>query len=99
MSEILSGCAVRAEIQRENLARLEVNDERWSVWLSPDATVVELAALMHGLGCKVEARDMGGGAFAILPIDPATPAPSAAQVANVLEHGIGGRLPSLLCRP
>jgi hypothetical protein len=89
--------AVRNYQTRPELARVEANDHGWSVWLSPDATVVELAALMGGLGCKVEARDMGGGAFAIRPTDPNTPAPTAGYVAGILEHGIG-RLPSLLCR-
>jgi hypothetical protein len=89
--------AVRAYQPRPELVRLEKNDQYWSVWLSPEATVVELAALMGGLGCKCEARDMGEGAFAVFPMDPHTPAPTAGFIVGILEHGIG-RLPSLLCK-
>lgn len=89
--------AVCAYRPRADSVRLEQNDERWSVWLSPDATVVELAALMGGLGCKVEARDMGGGAFAVFPVDLTVPPPTAGFIVGILEHGVG-RLPSLLCR-
>lgn len=90
--------AVRAYQPRPDLAQVLENDHGWSIWLSPDATIVELAALMGGLGCKVEARDMGGGAFALFPVDPHSPCPTPGHLVGILEHGIGPRLPSLLLK-
>lgn len=86
---------VRAHTLRVDVARLEKNDERWSIWLSPEATVVELALLLGGIPCKLEAHNMGEGAFALIPVEAHAPCPTAAQLAALFEKGLGKPLPSL----
>jgi hypothetical protein len=78
-----------------DVARLEKNDERWSIWLAPEATVVELALLLGGIPCKMEAHNMGEGAFALIPMEPHAPCPTAEQLAALFERGLGRPLPSL----
>lgn len=86
---------VLAHPPRADVARLEKNDERWSIWLAPEATVVELALLMGGIPCKLEAHNMGEGAFALIPVEAHSPCPTADQLAALFEKGIGRPLPSL----
>jgi hypothetical protein len=86
---------VRAHTLRADVARLEKNDERWSIWLAPEATVVELALLLGGIPCKLEAHNMGEGAFALIPVEAHAPCPTAAQIAALFEKGLGRPLPSL----
>lgn len=86
---------VRAHIPRMDVARLEKNDERWSIWLAPEATVVELALLLGGIPCKLEAHNMGEGAFALIPVEAHSPCPTAEQLAELFEKGLGRPLPSL----
>lgn len=86
--------------QGPGVAQVMENAGRWSVWLSPDATVVELAALIGGLnngGTKVKAEHMGQGAFALMPLDETSRAPSGEWIASIL--GDPPRpLPSLVAR-
>lgn len=85
----------RAHTPRADVARLMKNDERWSIWLDLDATVVELALLLGGIPCKLEAHNMGEGAFALIPVEAHAPCPTAEQLAALFERGLGSPLPSL----
>jgi hypothetical protein len=86
----------RAHAPRAAVARLEKNDERWSIWLDPSATVVELALLLGGIPCKMEAHQVGDeGAFALIPVEAHAPCPTGEQLAALFERGLGGRLPGL----
>lgn len=85
---------------RDNVATVMANGAHWSIWLSPDATVLELAAIMAGLrngGVVVAAEHMGGGAFAIVPIDEKTPPPSGDWLIAILTEQ-PRPLPSLVSR-
>lgn len=68
----------------------------WCIQLSPEVTVVELAALMHGLGCKVRADHQGDGVYQIWPIDPTTPPPTEEHIRDILARGFDGPLPALM---
>jgi len=75
--------------KKEGVARVMENRGHWSVWLSPDATVLELAALMAGLrngGVNVAAEHMGSGAFALIPIDDKTPPPTGDWIIAILSE-------------
>lgn len=72
--------------------------ESWYIQLSANATVVELAVLMKGLGCKVRADHAGAGEFCVSPIDPEAPRPSTQTIHDILTRGFGDRLPSLLSK-
>lgn len=72
----------------------------WSVWLSPDVTVPELANLMRGLrdlGRRVIAEHMGAGVFVLVPLDAGQAPPTARDLAGIWIH-IPGNLPSLTAR-
>lgn len=78
------------------LARVEVNDERWSIWLDADTTMLELIALMQGLrlcGEEVEAAHVGEGVFCLRPLLPHTPPPSAVMLISC--QGLGAQLKEL----
>lgn len=93
------GADLAASSERDNVATVMENGRNWSVWLSPDATVVELAALMAGLrsgGVEVAAEHMGAGAFALVPLKP-TPAPSGEWIISILGEQ-PRPLPSLVSR-
>lgn len=70
----------------------------WYILLSPAATVIELAVLMAGLGCKVRADHTSGGEFCVRPLDPTAPQPSTQLIHDILTAGFGDRLPMLLCK-
>jgi hypothetical protein len=81
------------------LATVVIDGDSWAVRLSPQATVVELACLLFTLGggerVKVQAVDMGRGAFAVVPIAASMKAPTAADIARAMEHWTGP-VPSLV---
>lgn len=82
---------------RPNVARMEKNERGWSIWLSPDATVLELAALMGGLqrrGRRMRAEDMGGGAFVLFP-EPGDLPPLAEEIIDIMTSTYRGPLPTL----
>ena len=93
-------CRDLPEARAPGVARLMENAGRWSVWLSPDATVVELAALIGGLnngGVKVKAEHMGHGAFALMPLDETSRAPSGEWLVAILSEQ-PRPLPSLVAK-
>lgn len=69
----------------------------WWIDLSANATVVELAVLMKGLGCRCRADHTGDGAFRVSPVEPA-PRPSTELIHDILTAGFGNRLPALLSK-
>lgn len=92
---------LRAHMSDPSVAQVRAAAEvaPWWITLSANATVVELAVLMHGLGCKVRADHAGGGEFCIVPMDPQAPRPSTELVHDILTRGFGDRLPTLVCDP
>lgn len=60
----------------------------WWIELSADATIVELALLNAGMGCKLRAEHQGEGVFRLYPIEPGHPAPTGEQLRDILtaEH-------------
>lgn len=76
------------------------NDERWSVLLSADYTMQELAALMGGLRLAriaVEAFPLGEGVFALIPLLPNHPPPDAKFLMSCMAVG-ALQLPRLAIR-
>lgn len=70
----------------------------WWIRLPPETTVVDLAALMHGLGCKVRADHQGDGVYHIWPLDRSTPPPTEEHICDILTRGFDEPLPSLMAR-
>lgn len=85
----------RAHAPRGDVVQLMKNDAHWLIWLDPKATVVELALLMGGIPCKLEAHNMGDGAFALVPVEASALCPTAADLATLFEKGLGTKLPGL----
>lgn len=85
-----------------DLADEEADLSTWSVYLSPDATVIELAVLMVGLrklGLEVGAEPVGDeGAFFLRPLDETSRAPTGRELAWIIERGFPGRLPTILLK-
>lgn len=91
--------AARKHKPRADLATLQVDAEGWWIELSPHATVIELAVLMHGLSSPVRAVHVGDGAFRIYPQSPGTtPAPTGEQIRDILTAGFPEPIPSLVMR-
>lgn len=89
------------EQTRAPKAQVFENGRTWSVWLSPDATVVELAVIMAGLraeGINIQADHMGHGAFALFPMIPGTPPPTAVMLARIMSDPLPERLPALIAK-
>lgn len=66
------------------------SDERWSVLLSSDYTMVELVAMMSGLriaGINVEAFPLDGGVMLLHPELPHHAPPSAAFLLECMQMG------------
>jgi hypothetical protein len=72
-------------------------DATWSIDIDSDVTLVEVAAIMGGIGCRTQAEHIGGGAFRLTPIDAGALKPTGEQIRDILEHGIS-RLPFLIAR-
>lgn len=101
---------VKNYLPRPELARLigvDLADEQgdlstWSVYLSADATVVELAVLMFGLrrlGLEVGAdAAIDSGAFFLRPLDEKSRAPTARELVQIIEHGFPERPPTILLK-
>jgi len=90
---------VRNYQPRPELAEVKQPDTgTWYILLSASATIVELAVLMAGLGCKVVADHVAEGEFCVRPLDPAAPPPSTELIHDILTRGFGDRLPGLLCK-
>lgn len=73
---------------------IRANDERWSVWIDPNTTLLETVALMSGLrliGISVEAHNIGDGVFALTPINPHREPPSAYELLQCMR--LGARVP------
>lgn len=73
---------------------MESNDERWSVWLDPETTLLETVALMSGLrliGIPVEAHNVGDGVFALTPLTLHREPPSAYELLQCMS--LGSRIP------
>lgn len=65
---LLIGAAMQDVTTKTVLA----NDERWQILLSPEHTIVELAAIMGGLkihGIMVEAMVHDDGSVSVIPTD------------------------------
>lgn len=72
------------------------DEQRWFVQLAPDATVIELAMLMVGLGFKMTANHIrGDGTVRLFPVDPTSPPPTTEQIYRILSQGFPDPLPSL----
>lgn len=74
----------------------------WAVWLSPEATVVELSALMGGLaqsGRRCTAEHMGAGVFVLIPIDENTTRPDSALLVSCMSECVPSRLVNLRAFP
>lgn len=95
----MSTKTAQAYTPRTDVATLHARDDAgWYVQLDPNATVVELALLMKGIG-NTAAIHVGGGAFAIVPRDKKLKAPTAAQLAEILERQMNwSQLPMLVGR-
>lgn len=69
----------------------------WSIDLPATMTVVELAAIMAGVGTPTRAYPIAHG-FSLRPVMPGAPKPTPQQLRDILEHGVP-RLPCLVSRP
>lgn len=81
--------AEQEEIQRDPPS-VVANDERWSVLLSADYTMQEMAAMMGGLasrGIEVEALPLGDGVLMLRPMWPHHEAPSAVDLLLCMRDG------------
>jgi hypothetical protein len=70
----------------------------WCVYIPESMTVVELAAIMGGIGVRTIAHHEGGGVFVLRPIDAGAPMPTPEQLRDILEHGLPA-IPPLVSRP
>jgi len=59
----------------------------WSIQVSRELLLVELAALIAGIGARVTVEFVWRGAV-IRPIDIGTPKPTPEQIRDILEHGV-----------
>lgn len=73
--------------------------ETWSIELSSDATIVELAILVAAFNCRAEL--VTADAINLTPIDPHAPTPTGAQIVALFEQGLASIPTSvrLRCRP
>lgn len=81
--------------------RLVVTGSRWGVYVSANATVLDVALVMSSLRCDLDATPatMARGFF-LKPRDPDAPAPTPAEFAAILERGFDLETPSqLVARP
>lgn len=71
----------------------------WCIRLSAETTIVEMAALVRGLGTGVTARfvgtgPVGGRGIEIRPIYMGTATPTPEQLRDIIQHGVTS-LPAL----
>jgi hypothetical protein len=70
----------------------------WTITVPAECTLVELANIMGGIGCRTAAHFLRSGSVQLRPLDPYTPCPTAIQLRDIMEHGVP-RLPVIVCRP
>lgn len=71
----------------------------WWIEVSPDATVLELAALMHGLKRKVRARHVGDGVFRITADREHVQPPTGEELMQIMTAGFPYPIPAYVLRP
>lgn len=69
----------------------------WSIDLPSSMTVIELAAIMAGVGTPTRAYPTPTGCT-LRPITAGAPKPTPQMLRDILEHGVP-RLPVLVSRP
>lgn len=71
----------------------------WWIELSSDATVLELAALMHGLKRKVRAEHIGAGVFRVTADREHVKPPTAEELVQIMTAGFPYPIPAYVLRP
>lgn len=70
----------------------------WTLTISPDCTVMELAHIMAGIGCRTTGHFLDRGYVQLRPVDLGAPPPTGAQLRDIIQHGVP-RLPVIYSRP
>jgi hypothetical protein len=71
----------------------EPDQPAWELHLTPDTTLVEMAALLGGIGHGVvvefvESGPIGARGALIRPTTYGAPKPTPEQIRDILEHGV-----------
>lgn len=88
--------AYRPKVENVHLV---VTPKTWAVYLSPRATVLDLAILMNGMGpcCETKRADITLGIL-VVPTSPNIPPPSLERVRAILQAGFQEGAPMLSVR-
>lgn len=76
----------------------EASRTTWWIHVCAEATVVDVAVLMHGLPCSMRAIHTGDGMFRLYPVVSDFPAPTPEELRAIMTAGLPQRLPMLLLR-